>query len=54
MRAIGHLPFRVMPHDGRATQPFQDADLDFLRAERDKPVEARAKTFHRFARQADD
>ena len=54
MGVVNHLPFGVMPDDGRAAQPFQNADLDFLRAERDEFVKAGGKTFQRFARQADN
>ena len=32
MSAVNHLPFGVVPDNWRAAQPFQDADLDFLRA----------------------
>ena len=54
MRVVNHLPFGVMPDDGRAAQPLEDAHLDFLRTERDQPVEAGGKTFQRFARQPDN
>ena len=54
MRIVNHLPFGVVPDNRRAAQPFQNADLDFLRAERDEPVEAGGKTFQRFAGQADN
>ena len=43
-----------MPDNRRAAQPFQNADLNFLRTERDEPVEAGGKTFERFAGQPDD
>ena len=43
-----------MPHDGRAAQAFQDADLDFLRPERDEAVKAGGETFERFAGQSYD
>ncbi len=45
------LPFRVVPDDRRAAQSFQDADLDFLRAERDELVKTGGETFHGFAGQ---
>ena len=54
MRVVNHLPLGVVPDNRRAAQPFEDADLNFLRAERDEPVEAGGKTFQRFAGQADD
>ena len=43
-----------MPDNRRAAQPFQDADLDFLRTERDEPVEPGPKTFQCFTGQTDD
>ena len=54
MRVVNHLPFRIVPDNGRAAQAFQNADLDFLRAERDEPVKAGGETFHRFTGQADN
>ena len=54
MRVVNHLPFGVVPDNRRAAQPFQNADLDFLRTERDEPVEPGAKTFQCFTGQPDD
>src|SRR5208282_2400277 len=51
MRAVNHLPFGVVPDNRRAAQPFENAHLNFLWAERDEPVEPGGKTFQRFARQ---
>ena len=44
----------VVAHDRRAAQALEDADLDFLRAQRDEPVEAGGEALQRFAGQADD
>ena len=52
--AVNHQPFAVVPDNRRAPQSCQDANLDFLRAERDKFVKTGGKTFERFARQPDD
>ena len=52
MRVIDHLPFGVVPDDGSAAQPLEDADLDFVRAECEQPVKARGKTLDGLARQA--
>ena len=54
LRAVDHLPLGVVPHDRRAAQPLEDADLDLLRPQRDEPVEAAAEALEVFARQADD
>ena len=51
IRAVNHLPFGVMPDNGRAAEPFQDADLDFLRLEGDQPIKARGKTVQSFTGQ---
>ena len=52
LRIVNHLPFGVVPDNRRAAQPLQDANLDFLRAERDELVEAGGKTFDGLAGQA--
>jgi len=54
LRIVNHPPIGVVPDNRRAAQPLQDADLDFLRAERDEPVKAGGKAFDDFARQTDD
>ena len=54
MGAVNHLPIRIVCDDGRAAQPFQNANLDFLRTQSQQAVEAGGKTFQRFARQAGD
>jgi hypothetical protein len=51
---ITHLPFGVVADDGRAAQSLENADLNFLRPERDEPIETRAEALHVFAGQADD
>ena len=43
-----------MANNGRAAKPFQNADLDFLRAERHEPVKAIGETLQRFPWQSDD
>src|SRR5205823_6702635 len=47
-------PFGVVADDGRAAQPFQNADLDFLWTKRNETVETSGETFQRFARQPDN
>ena len=54
MRAVDHAPLGVVPHDRRATQTFQNADLNFLRPPGIKAIEAAAKSREVFAGQADD
>ena len=43
VRAVDHAPLGVVPHDRRAAQPLEHADLDLLRPQRDQPVEPAAK-----------
>ena len=54
LRAVDHLPLRVVPHDGRAAEALQNADLNLLRTERDEPIKPAAKALHVLPRQADD
>ena len=54
LRIVNHLPLGGMAGNGRAAETFQNADLDFVRLERDEPVEPGGKAVERFARQADD
>ena len=54
LRIVNHLPVVVVPDNRRAAQSFQDAHLDFLRAERDKPVKPGGKAFDGLAGQADN
>ena len=54
VRAVDHAPLAIVADDRRAAQAFQNADLDFLRAELDQPVEAAAEARHVFAGQARD
>jgi hypothetical protein len=49
MRIIGHQPFGVVPGESRAAEPLENADLNFMRAERDEPVESSRKALQRFA-----
>lgn len=51
---VNHLPIGVVADDGCAAEAFEDADLDFLRAQGEEPVEAEAEAFHGFAGEADD
>ena len=43
-----------MPGNGGAAEPFEDADLDFMRAKRDEAIKAGGKTVETFAGQSDD
>ena len=54
MRVVDHLPFGIVPDDGRAAETFEDADLDFLRIEGDETIESGGKIFDAFAGQAND
>ena len=54
LRLVFHLPLLVVSHNRRASQPFQNANLDFLRPKRNEPVEARAKALQVFTGQTGD
>jgi len=43
-----------MPHDRRAAQPLENADLDFLRRESDQPIKSGCKTCQILSRQSDN
>jgi hypothetical protein len=51
---VEHAVGGAVPGDRRAAQAFQDAELDFVRAQGVEAVEALGKTFQRFAGQAED
>jgi len=51
LRVVNHLPFGVVPDNRRAAQSFEDAHLNFLRTECDKPAEPGGKALQRFAGQ---
>lgn len=51
---VDHLPLRVMANDGRSLQPFQKADLDFLRPEFSESIKAAGETCQIFPRESDD
>src|SRR5688500_5569397 len=48
------FPIAVMANDGGAAKALENADLDFLRSERDKPFEPARKAGHVFTGKADD
>jgi hypothetical protein len=51
---VDHDPLAVVPHDRRAAEALEHADLDLLGPEPDQAVEPRAEGVHVFARQTDD
>jgi len=40
---VNHLPFAIVPDDGRSPQTFQNADLNFLRVQGHQPVKTGGK-----------
>ena len=54
MWTVSHLPFVIVPNDGRSPQSLENSHLYFMRRQLNQSVKSRGEAFQRLTRQSDD